>query len=95
MVLRETRERRGAAEADIKKKINDLAMNLIGAPVDDIVLAPPHTVPKTRAARSAASRARLLRAAPRCEAAGGAAAVRLAWPASRRSVKRGWRVVRG
>ena len=22
-------------------------MNLIGAPVDDIVLAPPHTVPKT------------------------------------------------
>jgi len=47
VVLAETRERRGAAEADIKKKINDLAMSLIGAPVDDIVLAPPHTVPKT------------------------------------------------
>src|SRR5688572_6477936 len=47
VVLAETRERHGAAEADIKQRINDLAMNLIGAPVDDIVLAPPHTVPKT------------------------------------------------
>jgi 1-acyl-sn-glycerol-3-phosphate acyltransferase len=32
---------------DLKRMINDLAMNFIGAPADDIVLAPPGTVPKT------------------------------------------------
>ena len=47
VVLAETRERDAARHAEIKSKINELAMGLIGAPVDDIVLAPPHTVPKT------------------------------------------------
>jgi acyl carrier protein len=32
---------------DLKRMINDLAVSLIGAPADDIVLAPPGTVPKT------------------------------------------------
>jgi 1-acyl-sn-glycerol-3-phosphate acyltransferase len=31
----------------LKKEINRLAMALTGGPADDIVLAPPHTVPKT------------------------------------------------
>jgi len=31
----------------MRARINELAIGLIGAPVDDIVLAPPHTVPKT------------------------------------------------
>ena len=76
VVLAETRERRGAAEADIKKKINDLAMNLIGAPVDDIVLAPPHTVPKTSSGKIRRVAARdTTSAAPIREAAGGLAAV--------------------
>ena len=32
---------------DLKRMINELAVSLIGAPADDIVLAPPATVPKT------------------------------------------------
>jgi acyl carrier protein len=47
VVLAETRERDPARHAELKTEINELAMGLIGAPVDDIVLAPPHTVPKT------------------------------------------------
>ena len=47
VVLAETRERDAARHAELKSKINELAIGLIGAPVDDIVLAPPHTVPKT------------------------------------------------
>ena len=47
VVLAETRERDAARHQELKGKINDLAIGLIGAPVDDIVLAPPHTVPKT------------------------------------------------
>src|SRR3954469_1975927 len=47
VVLAETRERDAAKHSELKTQINELAMGLIGAPVDDIVLAPPHTVPKT------------------------------------------------
>jgi 1-acyl-sn-glycerol-3-phosphate acyltransferase len=47
VVLAETRERDAARHQELKAKINELAIGLIGAPVDDIVLAPPHTVPKT------------------------------------------------
>src|SRR5687767_9436440 len=47
VVLAETREKDPSIHESVKRKVNDLALNLIGAPVDDIVLAPPHTVPKT------------------------------------------------
>jgi acyl carrier protein len=47
VVLAETRERDAARHVELKGRINALALGLIGAPVDDIVLAPPHTVPKT------------------------------------------------
>lgn len=47
VVLAETRERDAARHSELKTRINELAIGLIGAPVDDIVLAPPHTVPKT------------------------------------------------
>src|SRR3954466_12352436 len=47
VVLAETRERDAAKHSELKTQINGLRMGLIGAPVDDIVLAPPHTVPKT------------------------------------------------
>ena len=98
VVLAETRERRGAAEGDIKKKINDLAMSLIGAPVDDIVLAPPHTVPKT-------SSGKIRRVAARDYYERGPDSVkpqavwlqfvRLALAGVAPQIKRGWRVVRG
>jgi acyl carrier protein len=47
VVLAETREQDGSTHEALKKKINELAMSLIAAPADDIVLAPPATVPKT------------------------------------------------
>jgi 1-acyl-sn-glycerol-3-phosphate acyltransferase len=47
IVLAETRRRDSALDDDLRHRINELAVSLIGAPVDDIVLAPPHTVPKT------------------------------------------------
>jgi acyl carrier protein len=47
VVLAETREKEAALHEDLKKRINELAMSLIAAPADDIVLAPPATVPKT------------------------------------------------
>ncbi len=47
VVLAEMRERDASRHDDLKRMINDLAVNLVGAPADDIVLAPPGTVPKT------------------------------------------------
>jgi acyl carrier protein len=47
VVLAETRQPDTALDDDLRHRINELAVSLIGAPVDDIVLAPPHTVPKT------------------------------------------------
>src|SRR6185436_19732689 len=47
VVLAETRGEDAAQHQALKRKINDLALSLLGGPVDDIVLAPPHTVPKT------------------------------------------------
>ncbi|MSQ52175.1 MAG: acyl-phosphate glycerol 3-phosphate acyltransferase [Betaproteobacteria bacterium] len=47
VVLAEMRDRDNARHPDLKRMINDLAVRLIGAPADDIVLAPAGTVPKT------------------------------------------------
>ena len=47
VVLAEMRDRDASRHADLKRMINELAVSLIGAPADDIVLAPPATVPKT------------------------------------------------
>ncbi len=47
VVLAEMRDKDRSRDADLKRMINDLAVGLIGAPADDIVLAPPGTVPKT------------------------------------------------
>jgi acyl carrier protein len=47
VVLAETRSEDAAQQQALRRRINDLALSLLGGPVDDIVLAPPHTVPKT------------------------------------------------
>ena len=47
VVLAEMREQDKARHEDLKRMINELAVGLIGGPADDIVLAPPATVPKT------------------------------------------------
>lgn len=58
VVLAETRETGTTALAALREQINAQAIALLGAPADDIVLAPPHTVPKTSSGkiRRAASR---------------------------------------
>jgi acyl carrier protein len=47
VVLAETREVDVSGKEQLKAKINELAIAFTGGPADDIVLAPPHTVPKT------------------------------------------------
>jgi len=47
VVLAEMRDTDPSRHDDLKRMINELAVSLIGAPADDIVLAPPATVPKT------------------------------------------------
>jgi 1-acyl-sn-glycerol-3-phosphate acyltransferase len=47
VVLAETRETDEATRERLRARINELSVDLIGAPADDIMLAPPHTVLKT------------------------------------------------
>lgn len=47
VVLVETREERAPARAELVFRVNRLAVDLIGLPVDEVVLAPPRTVLKT------------------------------------------------
>jgi len=58
IVLAETRETGDEAQNALRRSINERAVDLIGLPVDEIVLAPPHTVLKTSSGkiRRAASR---------------------------------------
>ncbi len=58
VVLAETRETGAAAREKLRRAINDCAVDLLGMPPDDVVLAPPHTVLKTSSGkiRRAASR---------------------------------------
>jgi 1-acyl-sn-glycerol-3-phosphate acyltransferase len=98
VVLAETRQQDASANETVKRKINDLALNLIGSPVDDIVLAPPHTVPKT-------SSGKIRRVAARDYYERGPEAVRpqAVWLQFFRlgaagvapQLRRGWRVARG
>jgi acyl carrier protein len=65
VVLAETRERHEAQRGRLRAAINALAVDLIGGPADEVVLAPPHTVLKTSSGkiRRAASRDVFLRGA--------------------------------
>jgi 1-acyl-sn-glycerol-3-phosphate acyltransferase len=47
VVLAEMRDQDAARHEDLKRMINELSVSLLGGPADDIVLAPPGTVPKT------------------------------------------------
>ncbi len=98
VVLAETKEKEGTDFSSLKSKINSLALGLIGAPADDIVLAPPHTVPKT-------SSGKIRRVAAREYYERGPSAVklqavwwqfvRLAFAGVTPQLRRGWRVARG
>ena len=58
VVLAETRETGAAAREQLRQAISDCAVDLLGQPADEVVLAPPHTVLKTSSGkiRRAASR---------------------------------------
>ena len=98
VVLAETREADPGRQREIQTRINELAIGLIGAPVDDIVLAPPHTVPKT-------SSGKIRRLAAREYYERGPSAVKpqaIWWQLVRLSaaglgpqLRRGWRGLRG
>jgi 1-acyl-sn-glycerol-3-phosphate acyltransferase len=98
IVLAEMREADATRQHELKQRINELAVGLIGAPADDIVLAPPHTVPKT-------SSGKIRRVAAREYYERGPSAVgpqavwlqflRLAAAGVMPQLRRGWRVVRG
>jgi len=98
VVLAETREADPSRHAAIKRKINELAVSLIGAPLDDIVLAPPQSVPKT-------SSGKIRRLAARDYYERGPSAVkpqavwwqfvRLAISGVLPQLRRGWRAARG
>lgn len=47
VVMAETREQGEAAREDLRRKINEAALDVIGMPADEVVLAPPHGVLKT------------------------------------------------
>ena len=98
VVLAETRERETSTHEALKRQINELALGFIGSPVDDIVLAPPHTVPKT-------SSGKIRRVAAREYYERGPSAVkgqavwwqlaRLALHSVAPQMRRGWRVAQG
>jgi 1-acyl-sn-glycerol-3-phosphate acyltransferase len=58
VVLAETRETQEPARARLREAVQDTAVALLGEPADEVVLAPPHAVPKTSSGkvRRAASR---------------------------------------
>ena len=58
IVLAETRERDAAAREEMRARVTALATDITGSPPDEVVLAPPRTVPKTSSGkiRRAASR---------------------------------------
>jgi acyl carrier protein len=47
VILAETRERDETTRTSLRRALNQVAVDVIGMPADDIVLAPPHSVPKT------------------------------------------------
>jgi 1-acyl-sn-glycerol-3-phosphate acyltransferase len=47
IILAESRKRDPGERAELRAAINALATDLAGGPADDVVLAPPNTVPKT------------------------------------------------
>jgi acyl carrier protein len=60
VVLTETRERDPAARADLHGRVVAAAVEVLDEPPDDVVLAPPHSVPKTSSGKLRRAAARQL-----------------------------------
>src|SRR5690606_29444973 len=98
VVLAEMRGVGFAEKEALKKRINELAISFTGSPADDIVLAPPHTVPKTSSGkiRRVAAREYYERGPESVKPqAVWLQFVRLAAAGVAPQLRRGWRVARG
>ncbi|HSL80976.1 MAG TPA: AMP-binding protein, partial [Pseudolabrys sp.] len=69
VVLAETRETDAAARAALQKRAQEVASDIAGVPPDEVVLAPPRTVPKTSSGKIRRSAAKQLYEAGRIGAA--------------------------
>lgn len=98
VVLAEMRDKDSSRHDDLKRMINDLAVGLIGAPADDIVLAPPATVPKTSSGKIRRVAAREFYERGPQAVAGGAVWLqfaRLVLAGAAPQLRRGWRALGG
>jgi len=98
IVLAETRETEAGALDALRRSINERAVDLIGLPADDILLAPPHTVLKTSSGkiRRAASREYYERGGAGAQAAAvWLQLARLAWTSMLPELRRRLRALRG
>jgi acyl carrier protein len=98
VVLAEMRDTDGSRHADLKRMINELAVSLTGAPADDIVLAPPATVPKTSSGKIRRTAAREFYERGPTSVRPQAVwlqFVRLVLAGAAPQMRRGWRTVRG
>ena len=60
IVVAETRETTEAGLNDIRREVEEVAGDVLEAPPDEVVLVPPHTVPKTSSGKIRRSETRLL-----------------------------------
>jgi 1-acyl-sn-glycerol-3-phosphate acyltransferase len=58
VVMAECRKTDPAVQEELRRRVNELALDLVGTPADDVALVPPNTIPKTSSGkiRRAASR---------------------------------------
>lgn len=78
VILAETREQEPEALERLRQAVQDVAVDLLGAPADDVVLAPPHTVPKTSSGKIRRSASREIYESGRIGGSGAALGVQIA-----------------
>ncbi|HVT58380.1 MAG TPA: AMP-binding protein [Thermoanaerobaculia bacterium] len=91
VVVAETREREEAARERLREAVLEKTVDLLGAPADEVVLAPPHAVPKTSSGKVRRSACRDLYASGRLGRRGAALwwqLARLAWTGLRAQLGR-------
>jgi 1-acyl-sn-glycerol-3-phosphate acyltransferase len=91
VVLAETRETDAAKRDALRAAINNLAVDLIGGPADEVVLAPPHAVLKTSSGKIRRSATRDAWTSGLVGAKASAAWVQVARLAARSAAARTWR----
>ncbi len=79
VVMAETRERDAAALETLRQAVQDVTVDLLGAPADVVALVPAHGVPKTSSGKIRRSSARELYESGKVERGGGA----LGWQIAR------------